>query len=356
MALGAQRGRLIAELLLESAMLCAAAGVLGYAIAAAAVARFSNVTITLPMYGSFGMGLNLHMSWSVVAGTAVLVLIALLAAGLVPALYASSPNLSQMLAGEVVVGGTRKNARRNALVIVQVAVCTLVLVGMGLCTRNLYNLRHADVGFAARNLVAEALFVKQEGISEAQGRLKYAEIRRAAAALPGAEAVTLASELPLFGQGQAQVRLPGADKSTPVRSAVVDADYFSTLEFRRLSGRVFDSRDQEKTPGVVVINHKMAEMYWPGQDPLGQTLLTDDPARPATVIGVVADGKYDDLAESAQSSSITRWRSVIRNWSTLSCGPEATRNCGRSRWVVRCTTRLGSRRRCVPRRMTIGLA
>lgn len=300
MALGAQRGRLIGELLLESAMLCVAAGALGYAIASAAVARFSNVTISLPMYGNFGLGLNLHMSWSVLAGTAVLVLIALLAVGLAPALYASSPHLSQMLAGEVVVGGSRKNARRTALVIVQVAVCTLVLVGMGLCVRNVYNLRHADVGFAARNLVAEALFVKQEGVSDAQGAAKYGDIRRAAAALAGVESVTLASELPLFGQGKSEVRLPAADKGASVRSAVVDADYFSTLQFRVLSGRVFDSRDREKTPAVAVINRKMAEMFWPGQNPLGQTLLTGDPAGPVTVIGIVADGKYDDLAEDAQ--------------------------------------------------------
>lgn len=301
MALGAQRGRLIGELLLESLLLCAAAGVLGYAVAAAAVARFSNLTMTLPMYGNFGFGLNLHMSRAVAAGTAVLVSIAALAAGLVPALYASSPHLSQMLAGEVAVGGTRKNARRNALVIVQVAVCTLVLVGMGLCARNLYNLRHADVGFSARNLVAEPLFVKQEGMTEEQGILKYGDIRRAAEAIPGVEAVTLASDLPLFGQGQAEVRLPGADKKTAVRSSVVDADYFSTLQVRVLSGRVFDSRDQPKSPQVVVVNRKMAEMFWPGQSPLDQTLMTGDPPRPATVIGVVADGKYDDLGEDAQA-------------------------------------------------------
>ena len=61
--------------------------------------------------------------------------------------YASSPNLALILSGETAVGGTRKRVRRNKLVILQVAVCTLVLAGMGLCQRNLYNLRHVDMGF-----------------------------------------------------------------------------------------------------------------------------------------------------------------------------------------------------------------
>ena len=173
MALGAQRGRLIREFLMDSALLCAAGGAVGYAIAVAAVARFSNLTMTFPMWGAYAFGLNLHLDGKVAAGTLTLVLIAVLATGLVPALYASSPHLAQMLSGEVVVGGTRKNARRNALVIVQVAVCTLVLVGMGLCERTLYNLRHVDVGFSARNLIAEQLYAHNEGFTEERAASNY---------------------------------------------------------------------------------------------------------------------------------------------------------------------------------------
>ncbi len=267
MALGAQRGRLIREFLMESALLCAAGGALGYGIASAVIARFSNYTINLPLWGAFGFGLNLHLDWRVAAGTVALVLIAILATGLVPALYASSPHLSQMLAGEVVVGGTRKNARRNALVIVQVAICTLVLVGMGLCERNIYNLRHVDIGFTARNLLAEALYVKNEGFTQARGKELYAEARRSAAALPGVEAVTLASGLPLIDSLPVPVGIPNSDKNIQVGHVVVDNDYFSTLGLHLLSGRVFDSRDREKSPEVMVINRKMAEMFFPGRDP-----------------------------------------------------------------------------------------
>ncbi|MGH9558962.1 MAG: hypothetical protein ACRD30_06940 [Bryobacteraceae bacterium] len=107
---------------------------------------------------------------TVLAFALVLVAIASLASGLAPALYASSPHLSQVLSGEIAVGGTRKNVRRNALVIVQVAICTLVLVGMGLCQHSLYNLRHADFGFSARNLVADTVYVAAEGYDEVRGK------------------------------------------------------------------------------------------------------------------------------------------------------------------------------------------
>src|SRR6185369_10205754 len=106
----------------------------------------------------YSIGLDLRLDATVVGLALALMCIAVLATGLAPALYASSPNLAHMLSGEIAVGGTRKNRRRNMLVIAQVAVCTLVLVGMGLCERSLYNLRHTDPGFSARNLVALTVF------------------------------------------------------------------------------------------------------------------------------------------------------------------------------------------------------
>src|SRR6185503_14460252 len=147
--------------------------------------------------GTYSVALTLRLDATVVSLTAGLMLIAILATGLAPALYASRPDISQVLGGEIVVGGTRKNARRSILVIVQVAVCTLVLVGMGLCQRSLYNLRHTDPGFSQRNLVALTIFPQGEKPTPAQGRELQENARRAITALAGVESVTLASSLPL---------------------------------------------------------------------------------------------------------------------------------------------------------------
>ena len=300
LALGAPRGRLIREFLAGSTALCAAGGVLGYLIAVVAIARFSHFTVVFPTLGPFPFALDLPLDATVAALALVLILIASLATGLAPALYASSPAVSQMLSGETAVGGTRKNARRNALVVVQVAVCTLVLVGMGLCQRNLHNLRHTDLGFSARNLVANTVYLQGEGYDETGGKAFYRTLRRTVSALPGVESVALAFGLPLLGASPLPVQLPGGVKTITIRHTVVDTDYFSTLGLPILAGRAFTSVDGENSPLVVVINHKMAEMFWPGQDPVGKVIRADDPPGQFTVVGVAADGKYLDLDESPQ--------------------------------------------------------
>jgi predicted permease len=298
LAVGASRGRLIREFLGESALICGVSAALGYAAAAALIARFSNFSFDLPMLGTYSLELTLRLDATVVSLTIALMLLAILATGLPPALYASRPDLAQVLGGEIVVGGTRKNVRRNALVIVQVAVCTLVLVGMGLCQRSLYNLHHTDPGFSQRNLVAVTIYTQDDKAAEVVVREREENVRQAVAALAGVESVTLASALPLaLGYNDVPTQLPESDKKIPVGQVAVDGDYFTTFGIKLLSGRVFNSGDRENTPEVAVINRTMADLLWPGQDPLGKTILTGDSPKNATVVGVAADGKYTSFDE-----------------------------------------------------------
>lgn len=299
LALGAPRGRLIREFLKESALICAASAVVGYGIAAAVIARVGSVTIDLLAMGSYSIGLNLKLDTNVAAFTIGLMLIAILATGLAPAMYASAPHLAQILGGEIVVGGTRKNARRNALVIIQVAVCTLVLAGMGLCERSLYNLRHVDPGFSARNLVAMSIYPEDKSMTDARAKELQGNLRRAVSAIAGVESVTFVSALPvLLGFNETPVQFPDAGaKKLSVASSIVDENYFSTFGIRVLAGRVFNTGDREKGGNVVVINHKMAETLWPNQDPLNKTVTYGDPSHSALVVGVVEDGKYESLDE-----------------------------------------------------------
>ena len=295
LALGARRGRLILEFLQESTVLCLASAALGYALAAALILRFSVLTFAFPTYGTFSFALNLRLDATVAALAAVLVLIAILATGLPPALYASSPSVAQVLSGEAVVGGTRKSARRNALVVVQVALCTVVLVGMGLCQQSLYNLRHVDPGFTARNLVAAQVFNSSTGNTPARGKALYETLRSQVSALPGVESVSFASDLPLFGGTSEPAQSSDSTRKSDVSHAVVDQSYFQTFGISILAGRVFNSLDIEGSPETVVINNSLAKQFWPGQDAVGKTLLTGNPARPATVVGVVRDGRYEGL-------------------------------------------------------------
>src|SRR5215469_2418948 len=299
LAIGASRGRVIRDFLREGAMICAASGMLAYALAALITIRYSHFSVDVPMLGEYSFGLKLHLGGTVIASSLGLMCIAVLATGLPAALYASSSNLSAILSGEM-VGGPHKTKRRNALVIVQVAVCTLVLVGMGLCERSLYNLRHVNPGFSARNLTAVELFDEDDQGANRQTSVLYQRARQNASTLPGIESVAL-GVLPLLGNdNRVPIRLHVGEKPVSIGSGTADEDYFATLGIPVLSGRTFNSADSRTSIDSIVINRKMAEMLWPGQDAVGRTLQTGDPSRNAVVVGVVADGKYGGLDESAQ--------------------------------------------------------
>jgi predicted permease len=304
-ALGASRARLVRQLLTETFILCAAGGAFGFALASFPLDKFSHFTASVPVMGAFEFAANFHPNAVVLGLTLLLTVIASLAAGLAPAMNSTNPNLAGALTGELAVGGTRKNFLRKALVVVQVTVCTLVMVGVGLCLRSVRNLRSVDPGFSARNLAALIVDLDESGLDEAHGRLAYENLRQAGSQLFGAESVSLAESLPLGGNGWSSdlVKAEGiADGNQPLQIAytVADENYFSTLGIPLLAGRTFESSDTEKGPEVVVINHKMAETDWPGENPLGKHIRIGNGDRVATIVGVVADGKYSDLDEATR--------------------------------------------------------
>jgi predicted permease len=302
-ALGATRGRLLRQLLTETAILCAASGIAGFLIATVPLVKLSDFNASLPVLGAFELAANFRADGTVLAMTLGLIFIAGLAAGLAPALNSSKPNLAAAMTGEIAVGGTRKGVLRNALVVIQVAVCTLVMVGVGLCLRSLHNLRAVNPGFTARNIAAVMVDLQESGYSESQGRKFYDDLRREASRLYGVESFCLASALPLGGDDWSadEVHFTGAvgddQRHAKIAYSSVDGNYFATLGIPLLSGRTFEPSDTEKSPEVVVINHKMAETYWPGADPVGKQVRIGDSSQAMTIVGIVSDGKYTDLDE-----------------------------------------------------------
>jgi putative ABC transport system permease protein len=302
-ALGAARGRLIRQVLTESAILCAVGGTGGFLVASVALAEFSQFKVPNSIFGTFTLAANFRTNGAVLAMTLALILVATLVTGLTPAIYASSANVASALSGEAVVGGTRKNVIRNALVLIQVAVCTLVVVGFGLCLRSLHNLRDVNLGFSPQNLVAAMIDTQSSGLSEAQGLNLYKELKRSASQLYGVQSSSLALEFPLIDDQWStdEVNIEGtrdgSHQQAQIAVNVVDGNYFATLGIPILAGRAFDSSDAKNTPEVVVINHKMAETYWPGGNPIGNRMRIQNGNRLLTVVGVARDGKYGALDE-----------------------------------------------------------
>ncbi len=298
-ALGATRSRLVMEFLKESTAVCVAGAGIGFLLAAVALNWLSQFNATFPVFGSMPIAADLHPGVLVIALTLSLTLVASLAAGLAPALYGTKLNLSGALSGEIAIGGTRRGMIRNTVVIVQLAVCTMVLAGTGLCLRSLHNLNQVDPGFSARNIVALWIFADMNGFPRDAGMGLYDKLRHGAEQVYGVESVTAAQDMPLGGDSsdREELRIAGHAERIFVECTRVDESYFSTFGYRLLDGRTFLASDTEQRPAVIVINHLMAERYWPHQNAVGQTLQIAEGKRPATVIGVVADGKYDDLDE-----------------------------------------------------------
>jgi predicted permease len=299
-ALGASRRQLMLPLLGESLLLCILAGTLGFALASLALAWLSSLR---PLIGA-GIpppSFDFHPDWRVASIMIGVIFVIGLATGVIPAWRAAADGLSGSLGREshTVIGGAHRARTRHALVVIQMAVATVILIGVGVSLRSLTNLQHVDVGFTARNLAIVNVNLRGSGYDEIHGRPLYDRMRTSFAVLPGVESVSLTNGMPigLAGWERDRVRATGDREASDASYAVVDANYFATLGIPLLEGRTFDSRDVEKSPEVIVINRTMARQRWPNQDPIGQRLHIENGNRFATVIGIVADGKYDDLDE-----------------------------------------------------------
>jgi predicted permease len=223
--------------------------------------------------------------------------------GLTPAWRAASDGLSGAINRELSAGEPRKARIRQALVVIQMAVATVVLVGVGVSIRSFIKLREVPLGFSARHLTFTGVDLRRSGFDERTGPAFYERMRQRVAAMPDVGAATIADEAPMLGFNRDRVLSEGEPPApdghgTETPYSVVDASYFSTLGIDVLEGRTFDSRDRRGSPEVVVINATMARQRWPGRDPVGQRLRIENGNRLVHVIGVVADGKYEDITET----------------------------------------------------------
>ncbi len=148
-ALGATRARLIRQLLLDSTIISVTGGLLGFALASYGLHRLLDFKPYLPGLGTFAITLDFQPDYTVLAVMVVVILAVGFAIGLAPGLHASTPNLAAAMSGEIAIGGTRKGRIRSLLVIAQVAACTVVLIGVGLCVKSLVNLRRVNLGFSS---------------------------------------------------------------------------------------------------------------------------------------------------------------------------------------------------------------
>lgn len=289
-ALGASRGRIIGQIMVESAVLSVCGGGAGLLLAnwgMLALNRFTPQNV---------LGTHeLSVDFSVFAFTFAMVAFAALLFGIIPALSASRPNINESLTrnSRAVAGGSGKI--RSALVVMEVAVSVLLVAGAGLMLRSLLALHKVNLGFDPDHVLTASIKLPPEKYSNPeQIRALCSQLLENAKAIPGVESIALASYLPMDDVWETSFTLedrPESDTQYLIADySYVSEDYFSTLRTPILRGRAFTRQEAEQAvPNVAIVNESMARKFWPNQDPLGKVILLDYKHHPHVIVGVVAD-------------------------------------------------------------------
>lgn len=313
-ALGAGRGRLVQQLLIEQLLLAFAGGALGTWLAWIAVRADLGAWVS---YIPRASGVRLHPGVVLFAVGASLVAGAI--AGLAPAVSGSgvAPQSALSSGGRSVAGG-----RRTAgpfLVAGEIALALVLLTGSALLIRSFRTLLGRDLGYDPRVATAEATLTASAFPSPSRAVAYWEDAMRTLRATPGIEAVGVANWIPLHPAGVGFVEITG--RNLPGAGAgyrAVSPGYFDALRIPLLAGRLFDATDGPKSPRVVVINKRMAERYWPGENPLGKTVraLSQEGFRPGvpapllTIIGVVGDMRHYGFESAPDPEMFADYRQV----------------------------------------------
>ena len=295
LALGAGRSRLVRQLLTESVLLAVLGGALGLALA------WAGLRLLIGLAPSDIPRLDQVSLDPLVLGVALaLALVTGLAFGLVPALQASRPNLTDALReGARGTGGAQGNRMRRLLAAGQVALVLVLLTSAGLLVRSFLELQRVQLGFRPDNLLTMRIALPGTRYPTAQARIGFFEqAQDRIAAIPGIESVGAISGIFLTDTPrsagftiEARERTPDiANTETPI-DAVTPA-YFATMGIALRSGRFFTAQDDADAPPVVIINEAMARRYWPNEDPLGKRIKYGQETSQApwmTIVGVVGD-------------------------------------------------------------------
>ncbi len=300
-ALGANRWRLVRQMLVESLLLAAIAGVVG-----GFLSQFGGDALRrLMQTNDVPIRMEPNPQWQIIAFTAVVSLIAGLGAGLFPALRASRVDLNEGLkqGSRQAVGG-RRHRMRNLLVIGQVALSCVVLIASALFMRELQTARSLNLGFRPDRLLMLSFDLTLQGYDQTRGLHFEQQLLDRVRALPGVEDASFAQHIPFsynLVMRQVWPENPSAhipDGHTTVALSGVEPGFVTMFGVPLLRGRDLRPSDNEKAPLVAVINEAMARAFWPGKDAIGQHFRRDwAGGPPIEVVGVTSTGKYMMLME-----------------------------------------------------------
>ncbi|HVT96590.1 MAG TPA: ABC transporter permease, partial [Acidobacteriaceae bacterium] len=297
LALGAQRSRLVRQLLTESLVIALAGGALGLALAMGGVrAIVSLLPSDFPRAGDIRV--NAPVFWftaAVAMGTGILF-------GLIPALQASRSDPRQGLhdGGRSLSSSRHQQRLRNSLVVSEVTLACVLLIGAGLMLRSLLAQLHLNAGFSRDHVLTATLSLPEADYKDGRPVAQfYQELLSGLKTVPGVQTAGAGSDLPWTGWDEntsfdIEGKQPPPNTFFHARYHTATPDYFRALGTPLVAGRFFTDADKHGAPEVLIINAAMAKKYWPGEDATGKRITFEDhPTEKdwVRVVGVVGDVK-----------------------------------------------------------------
>jgi predicted permease len=294
-ALGASRAEVVRQLVTESMLLAVLGGVAGLLLAEWALSAL--VTFGADLIPRVA---EIRIDPIALGFTLLATLLTGLAIGLLPALQASGVNVLEALkeAGRGSVGSGRR--LRSSLLVVEVSLSLVLLIAAGLLLTSFARLQRVEPGFESEGIFTAQLVMPPQRYPREKLVAFYEQLYQRLATLPGATSAALTDRVPLTGgQSPAPVavmgRVPPMSERPMANRHLVSPRYFGTLGIPIRAGRDFDERDSSRVPHVVIVNETFARQHFPGEDPIGRTLITGMGQLPSQIIGIVADVRSTTL-------------------------------------------------------------
>jgi predicted permease len=304
LAMGANRIRLIRQLLTESILLSFIGGLAGLMLALWIV----KVLLALKPPIDFPLALDVGIDWRVLLFSLAVSVAAGAIFGLAPALQATRPNLVGTLKDTAAQGGAVKTRLRSVLVVAQIAISLVVLIAAGLVVRTLQQLQTMNPGFNPQNALTMSFDLGLQGYDEPRGQQFYKQLTERVQSLPGVEAAAVSSYIPLslnynsrnvFVEGKPAER---GDNAPISMNASAGPGYFKALGTPIVQGREFTEQDQEKSEQVAIVNETFVRRLMPelqsSAEAVGKRFSFSAPEGPfRRIVGVAVGGKYFNIAE-----------------------------------------------------------
>jgi predicted permease len=302
LSMGASRWQLLRQLLIESLILSLAGG-------------FIAILITLWTSGSLlffvppidmPFSLAMQTDRTVLLATLIISVITSVIFGVLPALRATGIQPADVLKEEIktAAGGLGKARLTSALVVAQIALSLMLLICAGLFIRSFVSAQQVNPGFNSEHVLLASYDLFSAGYTDTTGIQFNRQLLERLSVLPGVQAVTLGSRVPLgMGGGSTSVKPDGYQwqphESMEVPEAMVGPGYLHALQIRLATGRDFTAQDTETSQPVAVVNQSFANRYWPNQNPLGKHIITDISDKTFVVVGVTRNTNIADLKDPA---------------------------------------------------------